>query len=822
MGRHAVTTNDFDDAATYSLGGSSLDADILRPPSVVVDGPALFKLLSQKSRSVRQLQRAVEDLADQHSQECSRADNAQRQATMIAASLRDVQRDLERERSDHSVTREELGMYKVQLSAQQEVTRKAQINIDDLTRRLERAEQDAADARTVAHQLREELQVIRAREQGRNEGFRAAIRVRSRMDSEGASRGRRRAMSVDDSVDEVLIERRSPVTVRERSATPARRSSSRTASVRAPMPAPMPTPVPRAQTGPPPPPIENLPFGSPFTEDEDSIPSGSSPLSSSYTTSESIDVRQRKHEAERGAGFVVPPQVTTPARATPSREQRGVMPPPPVLHSQPQPQPQEAPRQRRMSRLSLKRQSRSGSRGPAEAKQDPQPKTTTKPRGRVLSNVTNIYAPSSRGPGSDVSNDLIPRAHEEPGTGRMSIYLPTPHEMARAETPRRPENFHVVQSPESGVSGLSVPVIPAEAPPRPPTAPPKQPPPRLSMSRPNSAPPVPRSPEAYNPPPPTIYAVPTPVHPVPRKPIPTPVPGPQVKSGLLGPYSHHAPSASAISSDYDLLRDPRAPSTRPGSAQQPMLQVRNPDPQGRPGSRSLKRSIFRRQPQQQSMGMVMEEVQRGTQPKREHSPTSTPSSSSASPPPPPSATRPNFNRGQSSGYMIPIQVESPSPETSPQYEPVTPISHPDLLSPDFAARPLPAQPPPPMQDELKPRAPQQARETTYPASSITNDTLSTDRYRPRPSRHQTYEYAPVPDQVQYPRSPIAPMSPETQTAESEETPRDGQAVLPGGQRPFSVKVETIGSSTSDAMSTTGLGFLGLRGFPGKKLFRRHT
>lgn len=303
MGRHAVTSADFDDAA-FSLGGSSLDADILRPPSVwvftshyirmgsgteqvhsVVDGPALFKLLSQKSRTVRQLQRAVEDLADQHSQESSRADSAQRQSNMLATSLREAQRELERERSDHSVTREELVMWKAQLHNQQEVTRKAQVDIDDLTRRLERAEQDAADARSLAHQLREEVQVRNAREQGRNEGFRAAIKVRNRMDKEEAPRGRRRAMSVDDSVDEVLVERRTPVTARpERSATPARRSSSRATSVRAPMP----EPAPRASSRPPPPAMQPIPFQQPFFEEDDSVPS-SSPLSTSATTSESIE-----------------------------------------------------------------------------------------------------------------------------------------------------------------------------------------------------------------------------------------------------------------------------------------------------------------------------------------------------------------------------------------------------------------------------------------------------------------------------------------------------------------------------------------------------
>ncbi|KZV67787.1 hypothetical protein PENSPDRAFT_653803 [Peniophora sp. CONT] len=690
MGRHGVASSDWDDA-TYSLGGSSLDADILKPPSVVVDGPALFKLLSQKSRSVRQLQKAVEDLADQHSQESSRADGAQRQSNMLAASLRDVQRELERERSDHSVTREELAMWKVQLTAQQDVTRKAQLNIDDLTRRLERAEQDAADARTLAHQLREELQVRNAREQGRNEGFRAAIRVRRRMDreEEEVPRGRRRALSVDDSVDEVLVERRTPIPVRtERSATPARRSSSRATSARTPMPA---EPIPRAPSRPPQPPAGTIPFASPFTEEDDSIPS-TSPASTSATTSESIDVRQRLEQ--RAAGGVPHPPPVAARGATPSREQREVIPPPPVV--------QEAGRQRRLSRLSLRRKSRSASRGPTENKQDT--KTTSRPRDRVLSNVTNIYA-ASRGNVSDASNDLIPRAREEaPGTGRLSIYLPPPHEMARAETPRRVDNFHVVQSPESGVSGLSAPIIPAEAPPRPPTAPPKQPPPRLSMSRPSSAPPVPRSPQAYSPPPPVIYAAPTPVHPAPRRPIPTPVPGPQVKSDTLGPYRHHLPSASAISSDYDLLRAPTAASSRP-STTQPMLQVRNPDSQNRPASRTFKRSIFRKP---QPMGPVMEEVQHGQRSGKEHSPTSTPSSSAPSPPPhPPPTMRPNYSRAMSS-TVIPIQVESPSPESSPQYDDHTAISHPDLLSPDFAARPLP--PAAPQDNDLTPRPHQAPRQ----------------------------------------------------------------------------------------------------------------
>lgn len=208
---------------------------------------------------------------------------------MLAESLRAVQRDLERERQDHSSTREELGMYKVQLNAQAEIARKAEREIHDLIGRLEKAEQDAADARSMAHQLREELQVSRAREQGRNEGFRAAIRVRQRMDREDEQqqRGRRRALSVDDAVDEVLIERRTPVLVRP--ATPARRSSSRATSIREPMPrAPS---APRASSRPPPPTVQPTPapFQMPFYEDDDSAPSSSSPPTSTLSSSESIE-----------------------------------------------------------------------------------------------------------------------------------------------------------------------------------------------------------------------------------------------------------------------------------------------------------------------------------------------------------------------------------------------------------------------------------------------------------------------------------------------------------------------------------------------------
>lgn len=149
------------------------------------------------------------------------------------------------------------------------------------------------------------------------------------------------------------------------------------------------------------------------------------------------------------------------------------------------------------------------------------------------------------------------------------------------------------------------------------------------------------------------------------------------------------------------------------------------------------------------------------------------------------------------------------------------VQHDHLLSPAHAARPLPfTQPAEPVDTTPTPRA--------YQASdSATNDTFSIDytrNRRPSASRQRAYELAPIPDQVKYPASPIAVVSPSTES--QAETPRGNEPILPlPTARPFSevaAKAETIGSSSTDAMSTTGLGFLNLKTFGGRRLFRRHT
>lgn len=151
----------------------------------------LAHVLVRKERDAKQMSQLLRLAFDKLEQEAQRATDAERRAAeclVRARSAIDAQAVAEAEAAR---TREELGMYKVQLSqAQQEIFR-AQELVDGLEARRHDAEEEAARARSIARKLKEEKLVDLAREEGRSEGWREGLRKGWRLGWEEASEDRR-------------------------------------------------------------------------------------------------------------------------------------------------------------------------------------------------------------------------------------------------------------------------------------------------------------------------------------------------------------------------------------------------------------------------------------------------------------------------------------------------------------------------------------------------------------------------------------------------------------------------------------------------------
>jgi hypothetical protein len=124
-------------------------------------------------------------------QEAKRATDAERRATECLTSARSAIDARALAEAEASRTREELGMYKVQLDQAQREIHRAQELLDSLEARRREAEEDAVRARSVARHLHEARAADNAREQGRNEGYRAGVKKGWMMGWEEAVEDRR-------------------------------------------------------------------------------------------------------------------------------------------------------------------------------------------------------------------------------------------------------------------------------------------------------------------------------------------------------------------------------------------------------------------------------------------------------------------------------------------------------------------------------------------------------------------------------------------------------------------------------------------------------
>lgn len=134
------------------------------------------KYLVDETREARKLRKVLHAALDRLDSETRRAQEAERRALELAQRFKIVndarlsgQQELDRAHT-------ELRMYKVQLdNAQREILRGSDL-LKDIEQQRDNAEAAAARARSTARRLKEEQMVMKAKEEGRREGYQEGLR----------------------------------------------------------------------------------------------------------------------------------------------------------------------------------------------------------------------------------------------------------------------------------------------------------------------------------------------------------------------------------------------------------------------------------------------------------------------------------------------------------------------------------------------------------------------------------------------------------------------------------------------------------------------
>ena len=134
------------------------------------------KHLVDETREARKLRKVLHAVLDSLNSETRRAQEAERRALELAQRFKIVndarvsgQQELDRAHA-------ELRMYKVQLdNAQREILRGSDV-LKDIEQQRDNAEAAAARARSTARRLKEEQMVMKAKEEGRREGYQEGLR----------------------------------------------------------------------------------------------------------------------------------------------------------------------------------------------------------------------------------------------------------------------------------------------------------------------------------------------------------------------------------------------------------------------------------------------------------------------------------------------------------------------------------------------------------------------------------------------------------------------------------------------------------------------
>ncbi|KAI0065965.1 hypothetical protein BV25DRAFT_1798061, partial [Artomyces pyxidatus] len=129
-------------------------------------------MLSITEREAKEMRRGLRAALDNLDRARERASKAEQIARQMAVRLREADDERLTVTRQTAATREELGMYKAQISTAQAELQRAQEMFRDQEKLRYDADASAARARDTARQLSTELKVDRAREEGRKAGFR--------------------------------------------------------------------------------------------------------------------------------------------------------------------------------------------------------------------------------------------------------------------------------------------------------------------------------------------------------------------------------------------------------------------------------------------------------------------------------------------------------------------------------------------------------------------------------------------------------------------------------------------------------------------------
>ncbi|KAA1475886.1 hypothetical protein DENSPDRAFT_883895 [Dentipellis sp. KUC8613] len=754
-------------SASNSSEGSFVDKDTHYSSST--SRRVLTQVLARKERDAKQMNQLLRLAFGKLDQETQRALDAERRASECLVRARHALDARALAEQDAQRTKEELGMYKVQLEQAQREIFRAQEIVDNAEVRIREAEEDAAKARSVARRLKEERAVQSAREEGRKEGWRDGMRRGWRIGYE-----------------EALEEQR------------AHDSRMR----------------PRPRRG-----LQDVLFeDDDSTEDDEPSPEDEEEESSSGQTSSLVNVPSRGvPEIANGSRFVPDvaphapapplPTVTTPFRS-PSPGVQYVMDPSryaraPSRHRTPEPSRHRTPEPPRHRTPEPSRHRTPEPRYVQSSRRygDDEP-IPVPSRPRTSSNATRPAAPSrpftprnanaapetihpipvrntspsvSHRPISIPPDGWIPHM-QTTDDGHASIFMPPPHELSPVRPPQ--ESFVIVPTPENGspnaATGLSLHDASASAPvPVPPPVPTQVPAP---SSRSHSTQPNPNAVRsrdfAYG----GAPGVPPPVAPA----LSSHSRGSTHLSEyeLLAPVDQPLPRPSRAARVEDVEDEEPAGPARPPSrvrGQTPVHQDRNREPPFRRGPRPPRDIVF-----PAPLAPAVEQLVRP--PSRQQGQRYAPprQRSDSSPEEERPRGRPQRSRTASSGVPG-ISVESPSPENSPSSPAQTNITDRTLLSPDNVPQPLPESA---SRDASPSRSlPHLANFAAFPPNFVP-DSLSpsvpTQPLQPRartPSRRRTrtpgptYATAPVPQGVVYPASPLDGVAPaEIKPAEAQERP----------------------------------------------------
>ncbi|CAL1710226.1 unnamed protein product [Somion occarium] len=131
----------------------------------------LSRLYPREERDSKQIRTLLVLTSDRLESETRRADQAEQRVVEVLERLRTANETILTVRAEAARANEELRLYKLQLETAQREILRAQDIVDQLEQEKQDAEARAARARTTARKLREDNIIVRAREEGRREGY---------------------------------------------------------------------------------------------------------------------------------------------------------------------------------------------------------------------------------------------------------------------------------------------------------------------------------------------------------------------------------------------------------------------------------------------------------------------------------------------------------------------------------------------------------------------------------------------------------------------------------------------------------------------------